>query len=68
MQIESRTRKVDVEYIVGDFEDHRLREDLRSCQHILVDSEIEKARHKIFNYAVDTLNESMGNEKLYHFF
>ena len=38
MQIQSRTRDVDVEHIVGDVEDRRLREELRSCQHFLVDS------------------------------
>ena len=48
IQIESRTKDVDVEHIVGDVEDHRLKEELRSCQHFLVDSEIERARHKIF--------------------
>ena len=37
MQIGSRTRDVDVEHIVGDVEDHSLREELRSCQHFLVD-------------------------------
>ena len=59
---------MDVEQIVGDNEDHRLREELRSCQHILVDSELERARHKVFNYAVETLNETIMNEKLDHFF
>ena len=58
----SRTRDVDVEHIVSDVEDHRLREELRSCQHFLVDSELETARHKAFNYAVETLNESIVNE------
>ena len=68
MQIGSRTRDVDVEHIVGDVEDHSLREELRSCQHFLVDSELERARHKVFNYAVETLNETIVNEKLDHFF
>ena len=68
MQIGSQTRDVDVEYIVGDIEDHRLREELRSCQHFLVDSELERARHKVFNHAVETLNETIVNEKLDHFF
>ena len=68
MQIGSRTRDVDVEHIVGDVEDHSLREELRSCQHFLVDSEIERARHKVFNYAVETLNETIVNKKLDHFF
>ena len=67
-QIGSGTRDVDVEYIVGDVEDHRLREELRSCQHFLVDSELERARHQVFNYAVETLNETIVNEKFDHFF
>ena len=68
MQIRSWTRDVDVEYIVGDVENHRLREELRSCQHFLVDSEFERARHKVFNYAVETSNETIVKEKLDHFF
>ena len=36
MQIGSATRQVDVEHIVGDVDDHSLREELRSCQHFLV--------------------------------
>ena len=68
MQIGSGTRDVDLEHIVGDVEDHSLREELRSCQHFLVDSELERARHKVFNYAVESLNETIVNEKLDHFF
>ena len=63
MQIGSRTTDVDVEHMVGDIEDHSLREELRSCQHFLVDFELEKARHKVFNYAVETLNETHVNKK-----
>ena len=68
MQIGSGTRDVDVEHEVVDVDDHRFREELRSCQHSLVDSELERARHKVFNYAVETLNETIVNEKLDHFF
>ena len=68
MKIGFGTRDVDVEHIVGYFEDHRLREGLRSYQHFLLDSELERARHKVFNYAVETLNETIVNEKLDHFF
>ena len=64
----SGTRDLDVEHIVGDVEDHRLREELCFCQHFLVDSEVERARHKIFNYAVATLNETIVSEKLDHIF
>ena len=67
-QIGSGTRDVDVEHIVGGVEDHRLREELRSCQHFLVDSELERARHKGFNYALETRNETIVNEKFDQFF
>ena len=59
---------MDVEHIVGDIEDEKFGEELRSCQHFLVDSELGRARYKIFNYAVETLNETIVNEKLDHFF
>ena len=68
MQIGSETRDVDMERIVGDIVDQTLRQELRSCQHFLVDSELERARHKVFNYAVETLNETIVNEKLVLFF
>ena len=68
MQIGSRTRNVDVEHIVEDVEDHRLREEVRSCQDFLVESELERVRHKVFNYAVETLTETIVNDKLDHFF
>ena len=68
MQIGSRTRDVNSEHIVGDVEDHSLREELRSCQHFLVDTELERAGHKIINYAVEPLNETIVNEELDHFF
>ena len=64
----SRKKDVDVEHIVGDVEDHRLSEELRSCQHFLVDSELERERHRVFNYTVETLNETIANEKLDRFF
>ena len=68
MQIGSGTRDVNVEHVLGDVEDHSLGEELRCCQHFLVGSELERARHKVFNYAVETLNETTVNEKLDHFF
>ena len=57
-----------MEHIVGDVEEQRMREELRSCQHFLVDSELERARHKVFIYTVETLNGAIVNEKLDHFF
>ena len=68
MRIGSGTIDVNLEHIVGDVEDHSLREELPSCQQFLVDSELERARHKVFNYAVETFNETIVNEKRDHFF
>ena len=68
MQVGSGTKDVDLEHIVGVIEDRILREQLRSCRHFLVDSELERARYQVFNYAVETLNETTVNEKLDHFF
>ena len=68
MQIGSGTRDVDVEHVVGDVEDHRLREELRSCQHFLVDSELERAGHNVFGYATANINAKSVDEKLDHFF
>ena len=45
----------DVEDIVGDVDDQSLREELRSCRHFLVDSEIQKGTHSVFNFAVNNL-------------
>ena len=68
MRIGSATRDVDVEDIEGEVQDHRLREELSSCQHFLVDSELERTRHKVFNFAIEKLNEEIVDEKLDHFF
>ena len=68
MQIASGTRHVNVDHIVGDVEDHRLVEELRSCQHFLVDSELEGARFKVFNYAIEYLYAKFVDGKLDYFF
>ena len=47
--------KIDVENIVRDVDDQSLRKELQSCRHFLVDSEIQKGRHIVFNFAVNNL-------------
>ena len=44
--------------------DQSLAEELRSCRHFLVDSEIEKGRHRVFNFAMNNLNIEHVKEKL----
>ena len=68
MQTGLKSRDVDVEHIVGDVEDLWLRQELLFCQHCLVGSELERARHNVFHYAVETLNEKVMNEELDHSF
>ena len=68
MQIGPESKNMDLEHIVGDVEDHRLREESLSCQNFSVDSKLERARHKVFNYAVETLSKTIVNEKLDQFF
>ena len=56
---------MDVEHIVGDVEDQGLREELRSCQHFLVGSEFERARHKVFNYAFERCSKNESGFRLH---
>ena len=54
----------DVEDIVGDVDDQSLREELQSCRHFLVASEIQKGRHSVFNFVVNNLTAQVIGEKL----
>ena len=63
-QIGFGASNIDVEDIVGDVDDQRLREVLQSCRHFLVDSEIQKGRHSVFNFVVNNLTAHVIEEKL----
>ena len=54
----------DVEDIVGDVDDQSLREELQSSRHFLVDSEIQKGRHSVFNFPVNNLTAQVVEQKL----
>ena len=62
-QIGFGASKNDVEDIVGNVDDQSLREELQSCRHFLVDSEIQKGRHSVFNFAVNNLTAKVIEEK-----
>ena len=55
---------IDVEDMVGDADDRSLREELQSCRHLLVDSELQKRRHSVFNFVVNNLTAQVIEEKL----
>ena len=63
-QIGFGASNIDVEDIVGDVDDQSLREELQSCRHFLVDSEIQKRRHSVFNFAVNNLTARVIEEKM----
>ena len=45
-------------------DDADLKEELHACQHFLVDSELEKGRHRVFNFAMSTFDNPLINQKL----
>ena len=63
-QIGFGASNIDVEDIVGDVDDQSLKEELQSCRHFLVDSEIQRRRHGVFNFAVNNLTAQVIEEKL----
>ena len=63
-QIGFEASTFDVEDIVGDVDDQSLREKLQSCRHFPVDSEIQKRRHSMFNFAFNKLTAQVIEGKL----
>ena len=63
-QIGFGASNIDVEDIVGGVDDQSLREELQLCRHFLVDSEKQKGRHSVFNFAVNNLTAQVIEEKL----
>ena len=59
---------IDVEDIVGDVDDQSLREELESCKHFLTDTEMENGRHRVFNFAMSSFDNSLLNDKLDYVF
>ena len=62
-----KTENVERDNILNVVGDANLKHELRSRQHFLVDSELRRARHKIFNYAVENLNETVAPRNLINF-
>ena len=59
---------IDVEDIVGDFDDQSLREDLESCKHFLTDTEMENGRHRVFKFGMSSFDMSLFKDKLDYVF
>ena len=48
---------------MGKVDDQSLREELQSCRHFLVDSEIHKGRPSVFNFVFNKLTAQVIEEK-----
>ena len=54
--------------LLKDLDDAEVTDELNSCNHFLVDSELEKGRHCFFNLAMSHFKNSFLNEKIDHVF
>ena len=61
--LQMKSVELDVSNFLED-DDADLKEELQACQHFLIDSELEKRRHRVFNFAMSTFDNSLINEKL----
>ena len=61
--IQIKSAEFDVNNFLED-NDAVLKEELQACQHFLVDSALEKGRHRVLNFAMSTFDNSLINEKL----
>ena len=63
-----KTANVDLGDNSNKVDEASLKEELRSSQHFLVYSELERGRHKFFKVAIEKVNTKLVLEKLDHFF
>ena len=61
--LQMKSAEFDVSNLLED-DDADLKEELQACQHFLVDSELEKRRHRVFNFAMSTFDNSLITKKL----
>ena len=58
---------MDVDDILNEMDDTNFERELPSCQHFLVDSELEGGRQKVFLYRMKNFNATIVDEKPDHF-
>ena len=51
-----KTTNVDPDDVKNEVDDANSTNELRSCQHLLVNSDLDQARHKVFNSGIENLN------------
>ena len=60
----SSGEKADMQSLADGGDDKSLDEELQSCRHFLVNSEIQKERHSVFSFVVNNLTAQVIEEKL----
>ena len=53
---------------MGNYDDQALRQELTSCQHFLVDSEVVRGRQYVFNFASTNVIPKFLQEKIQQVF
>ena len=48
---------------MGVVDDNNLKKEIETCKSFLVESQMENARHKVYNFAMETLNPKYLLEK-----
>ena len=61
--IQIKSTEFEVNNLLED-DDADLKEDLQACQYLFVDSEFEKGKHRVSNFTMSTLDNSLINRKL----
>ena len=61
-RLQMKSAEFDVSNLLED-DDADLKKELQACQHFLVDSELEKGRHRVFNFAMSTFDNPLINQK-----
>ena len=60
----SSREKVDMQSLADEGHDKSLEEELQLCRYFLVDSEIQKGRHSVFNFVVNNFTAQVIEKKL----
>ena len=63
-----RASNIHLEDIVGDVDNHSLREELGSSKHFLTDTEMENGKHRDFNFTMPSFEIFLLNDKLVYDF
>ena len=61
--LQMKSAELDVSNLLED-DDADLKEEFQACQHFFIDSELEKGRHRVFNFAMSTFDNSLIFKKL----